>query len=127
MPTLATHIDGMLSHHQEQYATLLQAKDRPHVLDDYTVQRVIKAYSTARQDLPLFDEQLRRWSTEKVTTAQRQEIIRLKGQMQQLHEVIDDVLKLANVLAKGTIEQQFAKSDEEIGLEYLRKMQRKEK
>jgi hypothetical protein len=127
LPTLATHIDDMLSHHQEQYATLLEAKDRPHVLDDYTVQRVIKAYSTARQDLPLFDEQLRRWGAEKVTTAQRQEIIRLKGQMAKLHEVIDDVLKLANRLAQGTIEQQLAKSDERIGLEYLRKMQRKEK
>jgi hypothetical protein len=30
-------------------------------------------------------------------------------------------------LAKGTIEQQLAKSDEQLGLEYLRKMQRKEK
>jgi hypothetical protein len=127
LPTLATHIDGMLAAHQEQYATLLQAKDRPHVLDDYTVQRVIKAYTTAKNDLPLFDEQLRRWSAEKVTTAQRQEIIRLKSQMQQLHEVIDNVLKLANRLAKGTIEQQLAKSDEQLGLEYLRRMQRKEK
>jgi hypothetical protein len=68
---------------------------------------------------------LRRWSTEKVTTAQRQEIIRLKGQMAKLHEVIDDVLKLANQLAKGTIEQQLAKSDEEIGLEYLSKRSKK--
>jgi hypothetical protein len=127
LPTLATHIDGMLAAHQEQYATLLQAKDRPHVLDDYTVQRVIKAYTTAKNDLPLFDEQLRRWSAEKVTTAQRQEIIRLKSQMQQLHEVIDNVLKLANRLAQGTIERQMAKSDEEIGLEYLKSMQRKEK
>jgi hypothetical protein len=126
MPTLATHIDGMLSHHQEQYATLLQAKDRPHVLDDYTVQRVINAYTDAKNDLPLFDEQLRRWGSEKVTDVQRQEIVRLKGQMQQLHEIIDAVLKLANRLGKGTIEQQLAKSDEELGLEYLKRMQRKE-
>jgi hypothetical protein len=47
--------------------------------------------------------------------------------MQQLHEVIDNVLKLANRLAQGTIERQMAKSDEEIGLEYLKSMQRKEK
>jgi hypothetical protein len=117
----------MLQAHQEQYANLLEAKDKPHVLDDYTVQRVIQVFTTAKNDLPLFDEQLRRWGAEKVTDAQRQEIIRLKGQMAKLHEVIDDVLKLANVLAKGTIEQQLAKSDEQLGLEYLRKMQRKEK
>jgi hypothetical protein len=127
MPTLATHIDDMLSHHQEQYANLLQAKDKPYILDDYTIKRVVKAYTDAKNDLPLFDEQLRRWSAEKVTTAQRQEIIRLKDQMTKLHETIDNVLKLANRLAQGTIEQQLAKSDERIGLEYLRKMQRKEK
>lgn len=122
LPTLATHIDGMLAAHQEQYSNLLEAKDRPHVLDDYTVNRVIQAYTTAKQDLPLFDEQLRRWSAEKVTDTQRQEIIRLKGQMQKLHEVVDNVLKLANTLAKGTIEQQLAKSDEQLGLEYLKRM-----
>ena len=124
LPTIATHIDGMLAHHQEQYATLLQAKDNPYVLDDYTVQRVIQAYTTARQDLPLFDEQLRRWSAEKVTTAQRQEIVRLKGQMAKLHEVIDNVLKLAKTLAQGTIEQQLAKSDGQLGLEYLKRSKR---
>lgn len=124
LPTIATHIDGMLAAHQEQYSTLLEAKDRPHILDDYTVKRVMQAYTTAKQDLPLFDEQLRRWGSEKVTNAQRQEIIRLKGQMQKLHEVIDSVLKLANTLAKGTIEKQLAKSDEELGLEYLKRMQR---
>ena len=127
LPTLATHIDGMLAAHQEQYANLLQAKDKPYILDDYTVKRVIQAYTTAKQDLPLFDEQLRRWGSEKVTNAQRQEIVRLKGQMQKLHEVVDRVLKLAETLAKGTIEKQLAKSDEQLGLEYLKRMQRKEK
>lgn len=122
MPTIATHIDGMLAAHQEQYANLQQAKDRPHVLDDYTVQRVIQAFTTAQQDLPLFDEQLRRWGAEMTTTAQRLEIIRLKKQMMKLHEVVDNVLQLADRLAKGTIEKQLAKSDEELGLEYLKRM-----
>lgn len=122
LPTIATHIDGMLAADQEQYANLMEAKDKPYVLDDYTVQRVIKAFTTAKQDLPLFDEQLRRWGAEKTTNAQRQEITRLKGQMQKLHEVIDNVLKLANELGKGTIEKQLAKSDEQLGLEYLKRM-----
>jgi hypothetical protein len=43
LPTLATHIDGMLESSQEQYETLLEAKPKPHVLDDYTVNRVTKA------------------------------------------------------------------------------------
>jgi hypothetical protein len=112
----------MLEHDQGQYTNLLQAKPKPHVLDDHTVSEVIRVYTTSKNDLPLFDEQLRRWGSEKVTDAQRQEIIRLKAQMQKLHEVIDQVLDLADELSKGTIEKTMAKSDEQLGLEYLMKM-----
>ena len=122
LPSLATHINGMLQSDEEQYQTLLQAKDKPHVLDDFTVSRVIKVFTDAKNDLPLFDEQLRRWGSEKVTAAQRQEIIALKGQMQKLHRVVDNVLVLASELSKGTIEKQLAKSDEELGLEVLIQM-----
>lgn len=122
LSSLATHIAGMLQSDEEQYQTLLQAKDKPHVLDDFTVNRVIQVFSDAKQDLPLFDEQLRRWGSEKVTAAQRQEIIRLKLQMQKIHTVVDNVLALASELGKGTIEKQLAKSDEQMGMEALMKM-----
>lgn len=122
LPTLGPHLAGMLQADEEQYQTLLQAKDKPHVLDDFTVNRVTKVFSDAKQDLPLFDEQLRRWSSEKLTTSQRQEVVKLKTQMVKLHEVVDNVLALASELSKGTIEKVMAKSDEELGLEYLMKM-----
>lgn len=112
----------MLQSDEEQYTTLLQAKDKPHVLDDFTVSRVIQVFTSAKQDLPLFDEHLRRWGSEKVTAAQRQEIIRLKSQMQKIHTVVDNVLALAANLSKGTIEKGMAKSDEELGLEVLIQM-----
>jgi len=37
-------IDGALAETQEQYQTLLEARPRPHVLDDYTVGRVTKVF-----------------------------------------------------------------------------------
>ncbi len=45
LPTFTAHIDGMLESSEEQYETLLEAKPKPHVLDDYTVNRVIKAFT----------------------------------------------------------------------------------
>jgi hypothetical protein len=122
LSALAVHIDGMLQADEEQYQTLLPAQSKPHVLDDFTVNKVIQVFSDAKQDLPLFDEQLRRWGAEKVTPAQRQEINRLKGQMQKIHEVIDKTLALASKLSKGTIEKQLAKSDEQLGMEALLRM-----
>lgn len=50
---------------------------------------------------------------------ERQEAARLKGQMTKLHTVVDQVLDLADELAKGTIEKVMGKSDAELGLEFL--------
>ncbi len=119
LPLLATHIDGMLESATEQYETLQLAKPKPFVLDDYTVGRVIKVFTTQQGDLWLFDEQLRRWERGPLTNAQRQEVERLAGQMLQLHEVISAILRLAEQLQKHTIEKVLAKSDAELGLEML--------
>ncbi len=119
LPTITTHIDGMLEAAQEQYETLLPAKARPHALDDYTVNRVIKVFTEQQQDLWLFDEQLKRWSKTTLSAQQRKEVERLQGQMKKLREQITTILTLADELSKGTIEKVMAKSDAELGLEFL--------
>lgn len=119
LPTIATHIDGMLEAAQEQYQTLLPAKARPHALDDYTVNRVKEVFTTQQRDLWLFDEQLKRWSEATISAQQRKEVERLQGQMKKLREQITTILELADELAKGTIEKVLAKSDAELGLEFL--------
>src|SRR5260370_34481017 len=101
----------MLESATEQYETLQLAKPKPFVLDNYTVGRVIEVFTTQQGDLWLFDEQLRRWERGKLTTAQRQEVERLAGQMLQLHEVIRAILHLAEQLQESTIEKVLAKCD----------------
>ena len=96
LPSLAHHIDERLKHYQAHYTNLLQAKPKPHVLDDFTVSEVIRVYTDAKQDLPLFDEQIQRWESEYVTAEQRQEIAQLKVQMKKVHEIVDQILQLAD-------------------------------
>ena len=67
---------------------------KPHVLDDYTVNRVTKAFTTQIANLWLFDEQLQRWQTSTLTSEQRQEVERLLEQMRRLREVDTQVLAL---------------------------------
>ena len=116
---IAHHIDGMLEAAQEQYQTLLPAKARPHALDDYTVNRVIKVFTEQQNDLWLFDEQLQRWSKGTLSAQQRKEVERLQGQMKKLREQITAILALADALSHCTIEKVLAKSDAELGLEAL--------
>lgn len=119
LATFGPHIDGMLEADQEQYATLLEAKPKPHVLDNATVDRVISVFTTQRDDLSLFDEQLRRWGLMQLTTEQRAEITRLKKQMAALRQVNTDMLKLAGELRTGTIDTILAMDDAELGLRAL--------
>jgi len=50
LPTIATHIDGMLEAAQEQYQTLLPTIAKPHVLDDSTVNCVRQVFDEQRKD-----------------------------------------------------------------------------
>ena len=119
LPMIATAIDGMLELAQEQYSTLLQARERPHVLDDYTVGRVTSVFTQQANDLWLYEEQLARWKKDALTATERQEVDRLVGQMTNLREAITAILTLAAELKRGTIESVLAKSDVEIALEIL--------
>jgi hypothetical protein len=78
-------------------------------------------FTEQQNDLWLFDGQLRRWETGKLSSEQRTEVQRLGSQMRQLHEVITSVLRLTHELKEGTIEKQLAKSDIEMGIEALLK------
>ncbi len=116
---IAHHIDGMLESAEEQYQALQLARPKPHVLDDFTVGRVIEVFTVQQNDLWLFDEQLRRWKAGTLATTQGKEVEHLAGQMKRLHEVITAILALADELKERTIEKVMAKSDVELGLEFL--------
>lgn len=119
LPTLARHIDGMLAADREQYETLLEAKPKPYVLDDFTINRVITAFTTQKKDFWLFEEQLGRWKAGLLSDQQRQEVERLVEQMRLLRENNERVVLLARELQQGTIEKQLAKDDAQLGLDFL--------
>ncbi|MBK8752967.1 MAG: hypothetical protein IPL99_15635 [Candidatus Competibacteraceae bacterium] len=122
LPLIASLIDGELADGQAHHATLLAVRDRPHVLDDATVERSIKLHTEQRDFLGVFAEQLARWRNEQPTDAQRRELDRLEGQIERLRVVLTDILELAKELQQGTIERVLAKSDLELGIEALLRM-----
>jgi hypothetical protein len=118
LPMITAILDGMLADTEEHYQNLLQAKPKPYVLDA-TVARVIKVSSDQAADFRLYQEQLARWQRDTLTPAQRQEVTRLGEQLGRLRVVNAAILTLAEELQAGTIERMLAKSDLEIGLEWL--------
>lgn len=119
LPTIATIIDGYVETSEEQLPRLEQARSKPWVLDNHTVGSVIASFTEQTEYFPILTEQLRRWRTGTLTSAQRSEIERLEGRMVRLREITESILKLADELKQGTIEKQLAKSDLELGMETL--------
>jgi hypothetical protein len=58
---IARDIDEQFANTREQYDTLLEARDRPHVLDDAIVTRFIRLTTDELEFLPVYREQLARW------------------------------------------------------------------
>jgi hypothetical protein len=122
LQTITRHIDGMLQEAERQQDHVRQAQRKPWVLDDYTVKRVMEVFTVQKNNLWLFDTQIECWQAGTLTDEQRKEVERLVGQMHKLRAAIVDILAMAAELSKGTIEKQMAKSDEQLGLEYLMSM-----
>lgn len=119
LPTIAMLVDEGLRDARERYATLLEAKPKPHVLDDATIARVKRVNGEGLAYCDVYEEQLRRWRSARLTDVQRREVARLESATRELRLVLSQILALAAELAGGTIERQLSKSDAEIGVEYL--------
>ena len=119
LPLIAYAIDGMTDSAEEQLTNLQEAETRPHVLDDATVDRLIRVYTEQKDDLWLYEEQLARWRTQTPTAAQRAEIDRLDRRLTRLRTLIDDLLARGQQLRPYTIDAILAKSDLELALDML--------
>ena len=116
---LAHVVDGMLDSAEDNYRSLREARGRPHVLDDATVNRVVEVYTTQSDDLWLYEEQFSRWKKETLTPQQREEVERLSSQLDRLRAVVASVLSLAGELKDRTIEKVLAKDDVELAIDLL--------
>ena len=119
MPLISSMIDTSLNDTREHLGTLGKAKDRPHVLDDATIDRVEQVHTEQMNYVDIYTQQISRWRTEKPSASQARELDRMEEQNQQLRGITADVLALASELRKGTIERVLGMSDLELGLQYL--------
>ena len=127
MPLIASMITASLNDTRERLGTLTKAKDRPHVLDDATIDRVEQVHTEQMQYINIYTQQIARWRTAQPSAVQAKELDRMEKQNQQLRDVTADVLALAGELRKGTIERILGMSDLELGLQTLLRTQSPER
>ena len=114
-------IDEGLADARGLMRTLEEARAKPHLLDDHTVDRIFKVYGETREDIALYREQLARWREKELTftPVQRREVARLSADVEALGTLVDSILSLAQELKAGTIDRVLARSDLDLGLDVL--------
>jgi hypothetical protein len=127
MPLIASMITASLNDTREHLGTLTKAQDRPHVLDDATIDRVERMHTEQMQYISIYTQQITRWRTAKPSAVQAKELDRMDKQNQQLRDVTTAVLALAGELRKGTIERVLGMSDLELGLRTVLRTQSPER
>ena len=119
MPLIARMIDGALDDTREHLETLSEARVRPHVLDDATIDRTERVHAEQLQFIDIYAQQISRWRTGKPSKDQIRELDRMEAQNGHLRAATADVLALASELRKGTIERVMDMSDLDLGLQAL--------
>ncbi len=119
LPTLADMVSGMLDEVETQLKSLRAAQEKPHVLDDYTVGRVLKVYREQQDFLWVYEAQLARWQKETLNAPQRQQTEQMAAQLKQLEPGLSEILEIAEDLKGKTIESILKKSDTELALDVL--------
>jgi len=125
LPTLSAMTKGILENTENQYHTFLEIVDKPHVLDDATVHRAQRLYRTQLETVDLYDQQAERWLQDQLTPQQRQAVETMLAQTSRIRDLSQKILELLADIEKGTIDRIMAKSDLEVGLEFLLRNQRK--
>jgi hypothetical protein len=119
LATIASLIDGGLSDAREHYAMLLKARPTPYVLDDATIAETKRVNGEGVEWCDVYDRQLQRWRSERLTGAQRREVERLQGVSGELRVELTRILELADELGEGTIERQLSMSRSRARAEHL--------
>ena len=117
MPLIASMIDGALQDTREHLKTLGEARMRPHVLDDATIDRVEQVHAEQLEFVDVYAQQISRWRIEQPSVDHTRELDRMEAQNGHLRAVTADVLTLARELRKSTIERVMGMSDVELGLQ----------
>jgi hypothetical protein len=119
LPVFTDLVDGMLAEAVVQLGNMRRAVDKPHVLDDATLNRVFELYNNQLDDQKLFMEQFFRWQQGQFSPAQAKEVERLVKQSATLKIVNEEILEIAGNIKHATIDKILAMDELELAIAVL--------
>jgi hypothetical protein len=114
LPQIERDINEQFDNTRELYEHLCQGRDRPHLLGDALVERVLRHVADQVEFLPVYREQLALWYRSQPTASQFLELDRVTHQIDRWESLLNQQRSLAEELSAGTIDKMMALSNEEL-------------
>lgn len=119
LPTFSVMLHELLEQTKIQYNNLLEAKTKPHVLDDRLIERLIKVYSEQQEQEGFWMHQLGEWQKQTLNDNQRKKINELIEPARRIKDINQQMLDLIDELAPHTLTKLLQKDPLESGLDFL--------
>ncbi|MGI9284857.1 MAG: hypothetical protein ACR2P1_05680 [Pseudomonadales bacterium] len=119
LPVFTDMVDGMLASSVEQLSNMQLAVDKPNVLDDATLNRLIEQFDEQLRDHWLFEEQFARWRKGNLSDEEERELDRLIMQSSKLKDTNEEILRIAHNMEHATIDKIMELDDAELALAVL--------
>lgn len=119
LPIFSNMIHEDISHCQEQYDTLYMAKDKPSVLTDEIINRIIALHKEKEEFIENYARQFNIWKRGSLSADQAKTISSLEKKLPQLQEINQKVLNLAHQMAPYTIDKVLAMDSAQLSSLHL--------
>lgn len=119
LPVYLELSEGQFRSSFEELQNLEACQDRPYVLDDNIIQRIIKLHVEQKEYNKLTLEQCRQWRKQNPSPNQIEDIEIVEGFTKKLQEVNAKILHLANKYKQQTIGRLLEKDPIESALDFL--------
>lgn len=119
LPTFSVMLHELLEQTKIQYRNLLEAKTKPHVLDDRIIERLTKVYREQQEQEGFWVHQLDAWQKQTLTENQHKKIHDLMEPARHIKIINQQMLDLIEELAPHTLTKLLQKDPFDYGLELL--------
>lgn len=119
LPIYLSMIEDCVVDTEESYNNFIQAREKPHVLDDAIIDRAIKIYTEQLNHVDYYEAQAARWKTGDLTITQHRALDVLSYRIGKLRTITEKTLSLVKELREGTINRIMEMEDGELGFNVL--------
>ena len=111
IPTILSIIDGKVENFEDFYKNLCEARKKPGVMDDMTIDRTIKNYKKYLDDVWVYDDQIIRWKKQQLTEIQSRDLERLTEEMVKYRKLCKEIIEVSEEIKKGNIDRILEMND----------------